>query len=81
VASGLTPAEVRHFIELLRQIRALHGITIIWVEHIFWALAEIVDRVVVMENGAVLADGPLDTIISDQNVLRAYLGSSEKQVA
>src|SRR5690606_21874613 len=81
VASGLTPAEVMHFIELLRQIRSHHGITIIWVEHIFWALAEIVDRLVVMENGGVIADGPLQTVMQDQNVLRAYLGTKEKRVA
>jgi branched-chain amino acid transport system permease protein len=81
VASGLTPAEVMHFIELLRQIRSHHGITIIWVEHIFWALAEVVDRLVVMENGGVIADGPLQTVMQDQNVLRAYLGTKKKRVA
>jgi branched-chain amino acid transport system permease protein len=81
VACGLTPTEVRRFIELLKQVRAAHGITIIWVEHIFWALAETVERLVVMENGAVLADGPLDAVVRDENVLRAYLGSAEREVA
>src|SRR4029077_13659520 len=33
VPAVLTPAEVRHFTGLLRQIRDEHGITIIWVEH------------------------------------------------
>ena len=75
VASGLTPAEVRHFIDLLRQVRDAHGITIIWVEHIFWALAEIVDRLVVMENGSVLADGPLQEVVQHEQVIKAYLGS------
>jgi branched-chain amino acid transport system ATP-binding protein/branched-chain amino acid transport system permease protein len=74
VASGLTPAEVRQFIDLLRQIRDAHDTAIIWVEHIFWALAAIVDRLVVMENGAVLADGKLDEVVRKENVLRAYLG-------
>jgi branched-chain amino acid transport system ATP-binding protein/branched-chain amino acid transport system permease protein len=74
VASGLTPAEVRHFVDLLRQIRDTHGTAIIWVEHIFWALAAVVDRLVVMENGAVLADGKLDEVVRKENVLRAYLG-------
>jgi branched-chain amino acid transport system permease protein len=75
VASGLTPAEVHHFIDLLRQVRDVHGITIIWVEHIFWALAEIVDRLVVMENGSILADGPLQEVVRHDRVLKAYLGS------
>lgn len=81
VASGLTPAEVRQFIKLLRQIRDQYGITIIWVEHIFWALAEIVDRLVVMDNGSILADGPLEVLVKDENVLRAYLGAKEREVA
>jgi branched-chain amino acid transport system permease protein len=75
VASGLTPAEVHRFIELLRQVRDIHGVTIVWVEHIFWALAEIVDRLVVIENGSILADGPLQEIVRHDKVLRAYLGS------
>jgi branched-chain amino acid transport system permease protein len=81
VASGLTPAEVHHFIDLLRQVRDVHRVTIIWVEHIFWALAEIVDRLVVMENGSVLADGPLRDVIRHDEVLRAYLGSQAAEVA
>ena len=81
VASGLTPAEVRHFTDLLRQIRDQHGITIIWVEHIFWALAEIVDRLIVMENGGILADGPLHDVVRNENVLRAYLGSKPMEFA
>jgi branched-chain amino acid transport system permease protein len=80
VASGLTPAEVRHFIDLLRQIRDTHGTAIIWVEHIFWALAAVVDRLVVMENGAVLADGKLDEVVRKENVLRAYLGRAAEAV-
>jgi branched-chain amino acid transport system permease protein len=80
VASGLTPAEVRQFIDLLRHIRDIHGTAIIWVEHIFWALAAIVDRLVVMENGGVLADGKLDEVVRKENVLRAYLGSAAEAV-
>jgi branched-chain amino acid transport system permease protein len=75
VASGLTPAEVHRFIDLLRQARDVYGITIIWVEHIFWALAEIVDRLVVMENGSILADGPLQEVVRHDRVIQAYLGS------
>jgi branched-chain amino acid transport system permease protein len=81
VAGGLTPAEVRHFTQLLRSIREQHGIAIIWVEHVFWALAEVVDRLIVMDNGAVLADGSLDEIVRNERVLRAYLGDKPLEVA
>jgi branched-chain amino acid transport system ATP-binding protein/branched-chain amino acid transport system permease protein len=81
VASGLTPTEVRQFTGLLRQIRDHYGITIIWVEHIFWALAEIVDRLVVMNEGRILADGALQDIVRNEDVLRAYLGSKPMEFA
>lgn len=81
VASGLTPTEIRHFVGLLRKIRDDFGITIIWVEHIFWALAEVVDRLIVLENGSVLADGPLHELMRDERVLDAYLGRDEMEVS
>ncbi|MGH6609653.1 MAG: branched-chain amino acid ABC transporter ATP-binding protein/permease, partial [Burkholderiaceae bacterium] len=49
VASGLTPAEVRRFVEHIRHVRDRYGITVIWVEHIFSALEQVVDRVIVLE--------------------------------
>lgn len=76
VASGLTPAEIRRFVGHIRDVRDRYGITVIWVEHIFSALAQVVDRVVVMEQGAVIADGTLDEIVRDERVLRTYLGGA-----
>ena len=75
VASGLTPAEVHQFIGLLRLARDKYGVTIIWVEHIFWALAEIVDRVVVLESGTKLMEGTIDDAVKDQRVQAAYFGT------
>ena len=75
VASGLTPAEVRTFVEHIREMRDRYGMTVIWVEHIFSALSQVVDRVVVMEQGQIIADGPLDEVARDERVLKSYLGS------
>jgi branched-chain amino acid transport system permease protein len=52
VASGLTPAEVRRFVEHIRHVRDRYGITVIWVEHIFSALEQVVDRVIALEQGS-----------------------------
>ena len=79
VASGLTPAEVRNFVDHIREMRDRYGMTVIWVEHIFSALSQVVDRVVVMEQGHIIADGPLDEIVTDEKVLKAYLGSSAEE--
>lgn len=76
VASGLTPAEVRRFVDHIRELRDIYGITIIWVEHIFSALAQVVDRVIVLEQGKIIADGPLAEVVRDERVLQTYLGSA-----
>ncbi len=79
VASGLTPAEVRAFVERIREMRDRYGMTVIWVEHIFSALSQVVDRVVVMEQGRIIADGALDEVVKDERVLKAYLGSAARE--
>lgn len=74
VASGLTPAEVRRFVEHIRDVRDSYGITVIWVEHIISALTQVVDRLIVMEQGAILADGAIDDVMRDERVLTTYFG-------
>jgi len=76
VASGLTPIEVRRFVEHIRHVRDRYGITVIWVEHIFSALEKVVDRVIALEQGTLIADGPLAMVVKDERVLRTYLGSA-----
>lgn len=79
MASGLTTAEISQFVEMIRKIRDDYGITVIWVEHVFSALARVVDRVVVMDSGSVISDGPLSSVMKDERVLRAYLGHPAEQ--
>jgi len=76
VASGLTPAEVKRFVEHIRHVRDRYGITVIWVEHIFSALQQVVDRVIVLEQGSLIADGALSDVVKDERVLRTYLGTA-----
>ena len=76
VASGLTPAEVKRFVEQIRDVRDRYGITVIWVEHIFSALEQVVDRVIVLEQGSLIADGALSDVVKDERVLRTYLGTA-----
>jgi branched-chain amino acid transport system permease protein len=81
VASGLTPMEIKRFVELIRDVRDRYGITVIWVEHIFSALAQVVDRVIVLEQGEVIADGVLGDVVKDERVLRTYLGGAAQKAA
>lgn len=77
IASGLTPIEVRRFVERIRAVRDDYGITVIWVEHIASALNAAADRIIVLEQGQVIADGPPAVVFRDQRVLASYLGAAE----
>lgn len=76
VASGLTPVEVNKFVSLIRDVRDRYGITVIWVEHIFSALEQVVDRVIALEQGSLIADGTLAEVVQDERVLSTYLGGA-----
>ncbi|MBX9845741.1 MAG: branched-chain amino acid ABC transporter ATP-binding protein/permease [Xanthobacteraceae bacterium] len=76
VASGLTTAEVRRFVEHIREVRDAYGITVIWVEHIISALTQVADRLVVLEQGSVIADGAPDEVVRNEHVLRVYFGGA-----
>jgi branched-chain amino acid transport system permease protein len=81
VASGLTPAEVRRFVEHIREVRDRYGITVIWVEHIISALTAVVDRLVVLEQGSIIADGAPHAVLKDEQVLKTYFGTALKESA
>ena len=81
VASGLTPAEVKRFVAHIRHVRDRYGITVIWVEHIFSALEQVADRVVALEQGRLIADGPLHEVVRNERVLQTYLGGARTPAA
>jgi branched-chain amino acid transport system ATP-binding protein len=77
--AGLTPAEVRLAIELVRRIKAL-GITIVIVEHIMEVILSLAERAVVFRQGKVIAEGPPREVVDDPAVVAAYLGRHMKRV-
>lgn len=72
--SGLNPKEIVDAKEFIRKIRDELGITIIWVEHIMSALKGVVDRVIVLNYGEKIAEGPFEEVTNDARVVEAYLG-------
>ena len=62
-------------IETIQQIHA-DGVTIIWIEHIVHALMAIVDRLIVLEFGKIIADGEPATVMASKIVQENYMGIS-----
>ena len=75
VMAGLNDAELGASIEMVRTIRDRLGITIVWVEHVMQAVMQLAERVVVLNFGRVLAEGPAEAVMRDESVVDAYLGS------
>ena len=80
VASGLTSAEVKRFVEHIREARDRYGITVIWVEHIISALVQVADRLVVLEQGSIIADGPPHAVLREERVVHSYFGSDSQAI-
>jgi branched-chain amino acid transport system ATP-binding protein len=74
IAGGLTENEVLSLIETIKQLRA-EGISIIWIEHIVHALMAVVDRLMAIDFGHLIAEGDPKTVINSPQVRDVYMGS------
>jgi len=72
--AGLGPEESERMVPLLRSLAADHGVLL--VEHDMDVVFTVADRITVMVNGRVLAQGSVEQIRSNQAVRDAYLGDS-----
>lgn len=79
IAGGLTEAECHDLVALIRDIRAA-GTTIIWIEHVLHALLSVVDEVMVIDFGEMIAKGAPDEIMRDPRVAAVYLGPDEAEL-
>ncbi len=74
--SGLSLAEVAGIVPIIEKLR-LSGMTIIMIEHRLKELFRVADRVLVMNFGRKIAEGPAAAVMEDEAVKNAYLGSEE----
>jgi len=75
VIAGLNPTETMELVEFIKQIRH-NGVSILMIEHVMRAVMGLSDRVIVLQYGQKIAEGNPEQIVSNPEVVKAYLGGT-----
>ena len=73
IMAGLTPTEVSAMTEMVAGLPA-RGVTVIWVEHVLYAIMKTATRMIVLDRGRMIAAGEPAAVARDPAVVKAYLG-------
>ena len=74
VAAGLNPGEVEEVMAGIRHIHEDLGVTVMLIEHVMELVMKVSHRVIVLDYGEKIAEGPPGEIARDPRVIKAYLG-------
>jgi branched-chain amino acid transport system ATP-binding protein len=73
IMAGLTPTEVKVMTRMVAGLPS-RGTAVIWVEHVLHAIMNTAHRIIVLNRGRLIADGPPKMVAKDQATIDAYLG-------
>jgi branched-chain amino acid transport system ATP-binding protein len=79
IAAGLTEPEVERLVEIIASVKADHAM--IWIEHIPHALRAVADRILVLNFGRKVLDGPPAEVMESRIVKEIYMGLTADDVA
>jgi branched-chain amino acid transport system ATP-binding protein len=80
VLAGLNPQEIAAVLPVVRGIRD-SGVTVLMIEHVMQAVMNLADRVFVLNDGRLIAQGTPLQIAGDARVIEAYLGRRAAEAA
>ena len=73
VAAGFSPKAVKQAVELVRRVRE-RGVTLLIIDHFLNLSLQVSDRLLALDHGEKIAEGPPNKVMKTRNVINAYLG-------
>jgi branched-chain amino acid transport system permease protein len=73
VMAGQSQTDTQRMVKLIRDIRD-SGVSVIAIEHNMQAIMSLSDRIIVIDSGRVIAEGPTQVVVREPQVIKAYLG-------
>jgi branched-chain amino acid transport system ATP-binding protein len=77
VMAGINPTETDMLIRLIREINQ-RGVTVLLIEHVMRGVMALSQRIMVLNFGEMIAEGPSDEVVKNPQVIEAYLGEDFK---
>jgi branched-chain amino acid transport system ATP-binding protein len=75
-SAGLNREEREDLARFILRLKHELGMTMVWIEHDMQMIADLADRIHVLDYGRTIAEGTPDAVLTDPNVLAAYLGTT-----
>jgi len=77
VMAGLSSPEAKEMLEIMASVKQQYALTILMIEHTMKLVTAMCDRIVVLNFGQKLAEGPSREVLQNQEVIKAYLGDED----